>query len=160
MKKTILCALVAFISLVANAQSLFTSEVTGFTCITPENAVVIKNDNDAAIIATPDEGFVISAIPFQPSITSEEDVTNSIKTLAESVDIDLETAIDVDLNNNLLEGGIFIQAGDDHSGACVGVMKVKGGDLAYYITISCEAQYEDIMDSLLKSLDFNPDAVE
>lgn len=161
MKKTILCALVALISLVASAQEAkqFVSEVTGFTCIMPASGVVIKNDFEAIVLATQDQEFCITAIPFQPSKTKEADIAGAINTLAQGVEIDLKKAKDVDIKTTNLEGALFSQTKANKTRGCVGVLNVKDGDLAFYVSIVCSAKHIAIMEPLFKSLDFYAAAI-
>lgn len=161
MKKTILCALVALISLVASAQEAkqFVSEVTGFTCIMPASGVVIKNDFEAIVLATQDQEFCITAIPFQPSKTKEADIAGAINTLAQGVEVDLKKAKDVDIKTTNLEGALFSQTKANKTRGCVGVLNVKDGDLAFYVSIVCSAKHIAIMEPLFKSLDFYAAAI-
>lgn len=161
MKKTILCALVALISLVASAQEAkqFVSEVTGFTCIMPASGVVIKNDFEAIVLATQDQEFCITAIPFQPSKTKEADIAGAINTLAQGVEVDLKKAKDVDIKTTNLEGALFSQTKANKTRGCVGVLNVKDGDLAFYVSIVCSAKHIGIMEPLFKSLDFYAAAI-
>lgn len=161
MKKFILSALVAIVTLVASAQEAkqFVNEVTGFTCIMPASGVVIKNDYEAIVLATQDQEFCITAIPFQPSKASEADIAGAINTLAQGVEVDLKKAKDIDIKTTNLEGALFSQTKANKNRGCVGVLNVKDGDLAFYVSIACSAKHSAIMEPLFKSLNFYAAAI-
>lgn len=164
MKKSILCALVAlFVGLIpAAAQEIKTvsSNVTGFSCVVPENATFLKNDYEAVIIATPDQEFLVSAVPFQPSKSTDEENAQALKTLADSANMDLDKALEMDLSSETMSGGVFMQTMDNGAVSCVGIMKVDEGDLAFHVAIVISPNYTSIGDAVLKSLEFDADAVE
>jgi len=164
MKKYILCALVALIAgiMPATAQDVtsFSSSVTGFSCIIPQNATVMKNDVEAIVIQTPDQEYVITAIPFQPSQSTDESNAVALKTLAESANIDLETASDVDITNKTMEGGVFFQNLENGAVSVVGAMAVKGADLAFYMAIVFSPNYASLLETTLSNIEFDPDAVK
>lgn len=163
MKKTILCALVALIAgivpAVAQELKVLSSSHNGFSCKVPDNATFMQNDDSAVIITTPDQEFLVSAVPFNVSESSDEDNAQALKLLADNAQVDLDAALAIELENENMTGGVFIQTKDNGSASCVGIMQVTGTELAYYIAVVVSPNYADVCDAVLKSLDFDPDAV-
>lgn len=166
MNKTITCALIALITLITSVAThaqdgrIFTSNVTGFTTLITTDTKLAKNDIEAIILMTDNQEFLITALPFQPSKCSDNDIAAAINTLADNAGINVETASDFEINNKNLEGTVFIQKTENKSDAALGVLKAKQGDLAFYVTIIASANYANILNPVLKSLDFNPDAIK
>lgn len=165
MKKTILSAIVALIAIIAPvaiaAQEVrtFTSNITGFTTLITTDTKLAKNDIEAVVLMTDNQQFLITALPFQPSKCTENDIAAAINTLADNAGLNLKTASDIDINNKNLEGGIFIQKNANNVDVALGALNVKGGDLAFYVTILAGPKYANVLNPILQSLDFNPDAV-
>lgn len=166
MKKTILCAIVALVAFIAPTSALaqevsyFKSDVTGFTCIVPDDANVMKNDLEAIILMTENQEFTVSVVPFDPTQTDDATRATALKTLAENANLNFDTAIDVDLNNTNLEGAVFIQQFENGGCSCVAAMKAKAGNLAFFVVVVASPNYVGMVDSILKSIDFDPDAIK
>lgn len=164
MKKSILFALVALIVSAIPASAIdvksVSSNITGFSCVVPEDAAFMKNDYEAVILATADQEFLVSAVPFQPSKLTDEENYTALKALVDNANIDLEQALEVNLTNELMSGGVFMQTMENGAFSCVGIMKVDEGDLAFYVAVILSPNYTSIGDTVLKSLDFDPDAVQ
>lgn len=138
----------------------YTSTATGLSFIVPSNSLEQQDKVDGVIIVTEDEMFQVTAIPFNVKKESKETIAESILTLAEAAKIDLNKSERVEGDNELVSYSAECADYGNGGGALVGVANVKGTELGYFITIVASADYVEYAGAVLKSLTFDPDAVE
>ncbi|WP_407403505.1 hypothetical protein [Sodaliphilus sp.] len=158
MKRILASAFVAFVAMIAVAQAsaqelvVYTSRVTGFTCMVPANAQVQQDNYEALIIGTPDGEFVVTAIAANSDEVPEDVLAGSIKSLADNASIDLNKAVTVELENENLEGSMIIDTYENGGGAAVGAMEVPETPLCFVIAVVAGVNYVAHMDKVLHSL--------
>lgn len=165
-KRLFLCALLALITAVNlfaasdKKELVYTSTTTGITFRVPANVKEIQDNIEAVILQTPDKEYTITAEAFDISKTTQEDIAKHITIMAEAAGIDLEQSESIENKSEIIT--LMGEAIDFDNGgaAAVGVAIVNETTLGYYITVVASAKYVDYAVSSLRTISFDPDAVE
>lgn len=166
MKRLLLSAVFALMALSTlfaasmGKELLYTSSTTGICFHVPANIEELQDDIEAVILQTPDEEFIITAEAFNITEVSEDEISEHIVTMAKAARIDLDNSQSIENKTELIT--LMGEAIDYPNGgaAAVGVAIVNGTALGYYITVVASAKYVDYAISSLRTISFDPDAVE
>lgn len=138
----------------------FTSTATGLSFVVPANIKEKQDDVEAIVLVTPDNMFTVTAVPFDISTVEDGNMEASILTLAKAAKIDLTESESIEGETETVH--FYAESADyaNGGGAAVGIANVKGTDLSFFITVVASKDYIPFAIAALKSLSFNPDAIE
>lgn len=164
MKKAILGVVMALVaSLIpatVSAQDMVQySSNTGFSCLVPATASEVPADGAVAVV-TPDQEFTVTAIPVEGDALNEEIITGIMKTMADAAEMDLAKAEPIDLENKTIEGTLYMQVKENGMVAAVGLVGLSEGNQAFFITLVASPNYVKAVDAVLKSMEYNGEAVK
>lgn len=166
MKKTIFGFLVAVVAAIAPISSwaiemkTLSSKVSGFACTVPEAAIVHTDNNETCTFITPDQGFIISAIPVEGGQLSEQMINTVVTALAETVELDFAKSDTIDFKNDSMEGVVYVQEKESTSKAGVGLIGLAEGNRGFFVTVYANNLYLDVFDEVLNSAKYDGTVVE
>lgn len=167
MKKTILCTIVALVAAICSVHSsaqelkVLTSNVSGFSCSVPQQTNATQDNEEAVIYMTPDQEFLVTAIPIDGEQATEEVIATILNTMADAADMDLTKAETIDLDSKTISGMVMVQKKEEsNSISAVGLIGTTEGDQGFFITIVMGANYIGCFDTVLHSIHYDGTAVE
>jgi len=151
--------------------SVYTSTGTGLRFFIPnveEYGIAEQQDKrDAVIVGTPDNEFVVSAIPFDADDVSEEDIADAVMTMAKAAKIDLSKAkmMKDKSGDKTMEYNAWVGAYGNGGAGIVTLATVidKKSPLAghcFLLTIIASPNYTEFAGAVLGSLSFDVENIE
>lgn len=166
MKKTILCAIVALVTAIVPAvagavdMKHVGSKVSGFSCQVPSTATVMSDNKEGVTYFTPDNHFMLSAMPVEGDRLTNDVINTVITALADAADLNFEKCDTVDFKNDTMEGVIYIQTKGNSQKVAVGLVGVKEGNQGYFITTIAQNDCLEAFDAVLNSITYDGSIVE
>lgn len=144
----------------AAKDMIITSAVTGLSLLAPAKSQTVQDDLDMLFVKTLDGFYSFTGIPFNAAGVSEEEISNSIASLAQSAQMDLKNAEKFDTKTQTMDISIFVKDYENGGGSMVGTATVRDTNLSFYIVLIAGRQYGDYGGILLQSLELDLDSLK